>query len=881
MNLTGVQIISNDFNFKDTLLSPYSIDDYMAIRDTLNILIDGINPTDSDLDKFAVIYQRILDSIEYDHNAIKHGNAADCRNSARVADTSRNLRNGLLDSTCVCAGYADILKEALKLVGIEAKYVSGLADRNDSDSGHAWNEVLLDDGTGTKRWFLTDATWDRNKGVNRGGRPNPYKYTLIGANNPNITDRLTKSKNLPTPSGTDYDRIRVAQAFARARTMSFDPTSRRQEIIPIPQNPGTIVVMDDDRIKDEFRRRRDDMYAKFYGDRDYQREYEERMERYKSHEVDRTDGGFDYRTIEVYPERDEDEKFLILDKYRECLERITRYNDGAGDTSVYSSDPATRDAEIARDREYIETNNHAFDQHRDTQRDLATMGKYGERVPYIPRQAGVLRNVGRVILNAGILARNIVAPVYRVIGRFVAQPIHRLITRGRDATPYRNNIYHRMVARRNYFADKANTDNPGHPIRNALSSRFNAIFRAAEGNEAVLRAGAKDIADNIKDQERENAITRTIDATIHEYEVQIRALEDGLRRNPYSANRNQVKAAIEYKKLKLDAYRTARANATHTASEQTDAVSDREHAIASKEVNTLRTTAIKGVMTGLAVKYVGPKIHEWMLARGKTTVTKTVPTKEWIANKEWVPARYRTEPIYDTVLDTNTSISNLIGLNKGQKVTGFYSVYGGPKSPQTYTITGTERVTGIFRSIGSGGKGLSDKVGLTAPRFTDEVFTSGMLDGSGYLNQSLSLDEVLRAVGSGSTKISDLEGVYVSLNDNYWTDLSTLVSKLLKKVQVGEDTIKIADGYFVGGYVTGSKEVTEEVMNPIIQRLADASVVAGKTVVSADVAAMIAENARRTNTAIRNNKRTIRDYDFDDLDIGDVPHSRREYHDNR
>ena len=52
--------------------------------------------------------------------------------------------------------------------------------------------------------------------------------------------------------------------------------------------------------------------------------------------------------------------------------------------------------------------------------------------------------------------RNIVAPAYRFVGRFVAQPIHRLVTRGKDASPYRNNVYHRMIARREYFQDIAN-----------------------------------------------------------------------------------------------------------------------------------------------------------------------------------------------------------------------------------------------------------------------------------------------------------------------------------------------------------------------------------------------------------------------------------------
>lgn len=71
---------------------------------------------------------------------------------------------GLLENKCVCAGYADILRNVLACTGIYAEYVGGMPDFENGvpmdlkdPGGHAWNLVKLD---GKKYW--TDLTWDAN-----------------------------------------------------------------------------------------------------------------------------------------------------------------------------------------------------------------------------------------------------------------------------------------------------------------------------------------------------------------------------------------------------------------------------------------------------------------------------------------------------------------------------------------------------------------------------------------------------------------------------------------------------------------------------------------------------------------------------------------------
>ena len=531
------------------------------------------------------------------------------------------------------------------------------------------------------------------------------------------------------------------------------------EPIPIPEIPKIKIELDQDKVRDEYQRRKHDMYAKYYGDKDYQAEYDERAARFREHEVEIImEGDIVYRTIEDYEERAADEKFLLLEGYKDALERMTK--DEAG-LDVYHGTPEEIEAQRAKDKEYVETRNHTFDQHKYTQRDLATMGKYGEKMPYIPKQNGIIRNIGRGLLNAAIFARNVVAPVYRVVGRYIAQPFHRLVTRGKDASPYRNNFYHRMVARREYFAEQArardaqetqekvqeaiaNGKNPNdvkpvrRSFRNWVAARWNAIFKSKEGNKAVLNAGEYDIQQNIIEQEGTVAMLRGAEAQRDIVSRQIEELEAALVANPDAPNAEEVRQAIEARRDELEnaARRIEEIKGNKVETRQTDAVSDRQHAIARKEINTLRTTAIKGVAKGIAAKYVGPAIKKWILEHSK------IEKKEWVeatTKQEWVEGTTKQEWVEGTTVDTTVpvygegfpqgkTVEELIADNAGKDYTGWYSVSGGHRSPSSFTLTVDEKITGWWVVDGSKwGTGVSDAAGLTAPTLTDRLVESGLM----------------------------------------------------------------------------------------------------------------------------------------------------------
>lgn len=886
MKLEGVQIFDKQGANAFNNIAPYTMSQYIYIRETLDKVVGGIDLSEPDIDKFAVIYDRLASKIVYDTPATKDDNFNEAMYYAEKRNTSRNLLEGLEEEKCVCAGYADILRNALLLVGIDARYNSGLCDKNDLKTGHAWNQVRLDDGTGTKKWYYTDLTWDAGK--------NNYNWTLLGNDNfkshtymnsvgASYSHDLTNTKNIETCTNEDFDRIMLREALQRAKVRNNGYDYMNTVEIDIPEDPKVqIEVLDSQRIADEFRRRKNDMYAKFYGNKEYEEEYEIRNKRFRQHEIEVTNYGITYRTVEDYPERQQDEEFLLLDKYKECLERMTRYQ--AGDTSVYIGTDSQIKLQLEKDREYVETRNHTFDQNKSTQKDLATLGKYGEKMPYIPKKPGAINNVLRVVGNVGIFTRNLVSPVYRAVGKYVAQPLHRLRTGQKDASPYKNNFYHRMVARREYFDEINRAQNPRNFIGNFVKSRAQAIFRAEEGNEAILRAGAADIRENIVSQERQKVLIQNLENTVSKFNLQIQDLQQQIIDNPKASNISAVRAAIQNKILERDRLKNTidgqKNNVEGTL--QTDAISDKQHAVASKEVNTFKVTVIKGVAKGITAKYVGPKIHDWLLERGKVVKPIEIVTEVPETKQRWIETTYKEElvPIYEDVVDKARNIKDIISGNKGKNVTGFYSVYGGEKGAATYELLGNEKITAIFQAKGNGGTGLSDLVGLKAPTLTNNTFSSELLDSTGLLNQNITIDEMLNAINVGKLDPDVLNELYVSVGDKYWTKLSDLVGDMTAQVKVGEEIQKVVD--VAGHYETYTEMVekviktTEVVTNPAVQKAVDIGGKMGAGLIIGDSILDAAENLRKTETNVKDNKKKPRKYTFDE-DVDDIPKSKRDY----
>ena len=170
---------------------PYTREEFIKIKQEIKKIKDQVNipdMEDSDREKkiFMQVYTILGKKINYDFYAISDEGEKD----ERLQITCRNLLGGLLENKCVCAGYADILKNVLSEFGIKAEYIerppedvekyaemmgheeeSSLNELLGFDNidvkefaemhgyqdkvGHAWNSVILD---GKK--YLCDLTWD-------------------------------------------------------------------------------------------------------------------------------------------------------------------------------------------------------------------------------------------------------------------------------------------------------------------------------------------------------------------------------------------------------------------------------------------------------------------------------------------------------------------------------------------------------------------------------------------------------------------------------------------------------------------------------------------------------------------------------------------------
>lgn len=167
----------------------YSFNEMSAIIIKLEELTAGIDPNASEMDKFATIYERMTNTITYDHECIRKTDRLEAKRKKELEEKDyessdktykeflaarRNaggLYGGLVDGKAICSGYAIILHEALQYVGIKSKYIEGFPEYNSDDKhGHAWNQVKIDN-----KWYNVDSTWDAGNLQNVGY----WRYALL------------------------------------------------------------------------------------------------------------------------------------------------------------------------------------------------------------------------------------------------------------------------------------------------------------------------------------------------------------------------------------------------------------------------------------------------------------------------------------------------------------------------------------------------------------------------------------------------------------------------------------------------------------------------------------------------------------------------------
>ena len=139
----GAVLISPQENISsDTTHTLYDIETYKKIKKVVNEILEDVEEVnqnkDNELDVFMKIYIRIGKMISYDYQAMD-------KIIGEIVIESRNLIGGLLKGKCVCAGYAEILRNVLSCRGIECIFVGAYE--------HAFNQVKING-----KWYYCDLT---------------------------------------------------------------------------------------------------------------------------------------------------------------------------------------------------------------------------------------------------------------------------------------------------------------------------------------------------------------------------------------------------------------------------------------------------------------------------------------------------------------------------------------------------------------------------------------------------------------------------------------------------------------------------------------------------------------------------------------------------
>lgn len=218
--ITEVRMVGPDL--VNTERNAYSPALYRRLRNIIDEVTAGINPSEPDIDRFMTVYERVTNSMYYDMDAIYDESVRERQTYTDRINSARNLENGLKLGTCVCAGYAEILRNALNHVNIENKFLTGYVTAPNI-GGHAWNQVCIPNEQGVKEWFYVDSTWD--------SQLHGIKYCLAGEGSFHREHQVTKTRNTHIVRNNDYDRSLVQQARQRARSRLIDVGEvRRRQI---------------------------------------------------------------------------------------------------------------------------------------------------------------------------------------------------------------------------------------------------------------------------------------------------------------------------------------------------------------------------------------------------------------------------------------------------------------------------------------------------------------------------------------------------------------------------------------------------------------------------------------------------------------------------
>lgn len=144
-----------------------------AVKKAQEIVSQYIKPSDTTIQKFAVLYQWMCENVKYDHEALDNGHVH-IENGKSVGQQggTNGTVNGLVYGSCVCEGYSKSMQLLLNLCGIPSFDVSCIAEdpkkatptyiidgkKKMHNGDHSILKINIDG-----QCYYSDITWDANR----------------------------------------------------------------------------------------------------------------------------------------------------------------------------------------------------------------------------------------------------------------------------------------------------------------------------------------------------------------------------------------------------------------------------------------------------------------------------------------------------------------------------------------------------------------------------------------------------------------------------------------------------------------------------------------------------------------------------------------------
>ena len=311
------------------------------------------------------------------------------------------------------------------------------------------------------------------------------------------------------------------------------------------------------------------------------------------------------------------------------------------------------------------------------------------------------------------------------------------------------------------------------------------------------------------------------------------------------------------------------------------AITEEEHYKGEKEHRDFWNRAITIPATILAGMGIRAAYNKWFIeSRVKdpgTPETEKTVHHDAETKREWVDGHKEQQTVQKEVTDYSTqydlkgrSLEDVTAANDGKQVTGYNVVSGGKRGPQTVTISKDDKITAMWQDDGSKwGTGVGDTAGLNQNTgFIDRTVETAMMDGNGVMNQTLKVDQLVKAVGEGKVDPATLDGTYVSIGDNCWVSLKKLMEGMTTEVPTGTRIETITQDVFVPGKwiekiipasdeiikVPGTPATYEDVVNwQLVLESLGRSAMAGAAVGAIDLQEAAKETVRTSKDGIGRN----------------------------